>query len=190
MSNLKEIRDAVMILTKNGLKKKNLKILHCNTAYPTPYENVNLNVINKLKNIFKVDIGYSDHTKDFEISLAAVAMGATIIEKHFTLNKKMSGPDHSSSLDPIGLSRLIKSIRNIELAKGSFVKKITNSEKENVLFSRKSLVASKIIKKGEKFSKFNITAKRPGGGISPMKWFDVINKNSKKIFKKDELIKL
>ena len=190
MSNLKEIRDAVMILTKNGLKKKNLKILHCNTAYPTPYENVNLNVINKLKNIFKVDIGYSDHTKDFEVSLAAVAMGAKIIEKHFTLNKKMSGPDHSSSLDPISLSRLIKSIRNIELAKGSFLKKITNSEKENVLFSRKSLVASKIIKKGEKFSKFNITAKRPGGGISPMKWFDVINKNSKKIFKKDELIKL
>ena len=147
------------------MKKKNLKILHCNTAYPTPYENVNLNVINKLKNIFKVDIGYSDHTKDFEVSLAAVAMGAKIIEKHFTLNKKMSGPDHSSSLDPISLSRLIKSIRNIELAKGSFVKKITNSEKKMFFIFEKVFSRIKNYQKGENFQNSILQLNDLGGGI-------------------------
>tara|TARA_B100001123_G_C15288292_1_gene1016453 strand:+ start:328 stop:1338 length:1011 start_codon:yes stop_codon:yes gene_type:complete len=190
MSNMKEIKEAVTVLIKNGLPKKNLKILHCNTAYPTPHENVNLNVIKKLKSFFKVDVGYSDHTKDIEISLAAVAIGAQVIEKHFTLNKKWFGPDHASSLDPNELTNLVKFIRNIEIAKGSFVKKITTSEKQNIFFSRKSLVALRNIKKGEKFTELNMTVKRPGKGISPMNWFNVINKQSKKNFKKDDLIKL
>mgnify|MGYP006075616399 CR=1 FL=1 len=189
MSNFKEIQQALKILTLEGLSKKKITLLHCNTAYPTPYKNVNLNVLNELKKKFKLNVGYSDHTLGVEVSVAAVALGASVIEKHFTLNKKWEGPDQKSSLDPKELKKLVFSIRNIDQAMGSKVKRITSSESKNVSFARKSIVAKDKIKKGEKFTIENITVKRPGGGISPMKWPLLINKKSRFNFKKDEKIK-
>ena len=187
MANLKEIKTAYKLL-KN--KKKKFIILHCNSAYPTPDIDANLGLITVLKKKFKTTIGYSDHTQGIEAAICAVTLGASVIEKHFTLNKKMKGPDHTSSLNPYEFERMVLSIRKIEKF---FSKKkyfITRSEMKNIPIVRKSIVASKDISKEEKFSIKNLTTKRPGTGISPMKWFKVLNKKARRKFLKDQLISL
>lgn len=188
MSNLKEISNAIKILTKNGTPQKKIVVLHCNSEYPTPFEDVNLKAINNIKKHLNIRIGYSDHTSGIEVPIAAVSLGAEVIEKHLTLNKKMKGPDHSASLEPHEFSKMVKSIRNIEKSIGSGMKKPSRSEIKNRLIVRKSLVAKKAIKKGEKFNILNLTVKRPGTGISPMKFENFLGKKSPKDYKKDELI--
>lgn len=190
MSNLNMVRDAIKVLQKYGTKKKNIILLHCNTAYPTPIKDVNLNAMLSLKKKFKCEVGYSDHTEGNIVSLAAVSLGAKIIERHITISKKMKGPDHKSSLEPRELIKLVKDIRDLQTALGNRNKNITNSEKKNIIAARKSLVASKKIIKGEKFTHKNITSKRPGSGLSPMLYPMIIGKKSKKNYNKDEFIKL
>lgn len=165
-------------------------LLHCNTEYPTPYEDVNLNAMATLKDQFNVEVGYSDHTLGIEVPLAAVALGARVIEKHFTLDKSMEGPDHIASLEPDELKNMVSGIRLIEKALGDNKKRVTNSELKNKNTARKSIVAKRFIKKGEVFTEDNITTKRPGTGISPMKWFDVLGLSATKDFQEDELIEL
>ena len=188
MANLGEVESAIDILVKSGTKKENITILHCTTNYPTSYEEVNLKAMQTLAAAFKLPVGYSDHTLGIEVPIAAVAMGAKIIEKHFTLDKKLPGPDHKASLEPAELKEMIKAIRNIEIALGDGIKKPNISEIEIMKVVRKSIVASKSIKKGEMFTKTNITVKRPGIGISPMKWDEVIGERANRDFKDDELI--
>ena len=188
MSNIEEITDALNVLKENGCT--DIKILHCTTEYPAPFEEVNLNVMETLKKQFGYEVGYSDHTKGIEIPLAAVAMGATVIEKHFTLDKNMPGPDHKASIEPEELKAMVEGIRNIEKAKGSNVKEPTESEVKNKIVARKSIVAARDIPEGEEFSEENLTTKRPGNGISPMKWNEVIGKKAKRDFLEDELIVL
>ena len=189
MSNLKEIKEAINVLINNGLRKNNLTVLHCNSEYPTPMLDVNLKAMLNMKKDLDVNIGYSDHTKGIEVALAAVALGANIIEKHFTLDKNLSGPDHKASLNPDQLKNMINSIRNIEKAiYGSGIKEPSKQELKNKKVIRKSIVAIKPIKKGEVFSIHNIGIKRPGTGISPMKWENVLGKISKYNFNKDQLI--
>ena len=190
MSNFKEIDRAIKIFTQNGIKKKEITVLQCNSSYPTPLVDVNLNILKEYKKRFKVNIGYSDHTKGLDSSLAAVSLGSSVIEKHFTLNKKLKGPDHSSSLNPSEFKKLTYHIRNIERCLGSKIKKITKSEKENYQAVRKSIVACAFIKKGEKFNLKNITTKRPAGGLGPEKWNKIVGKTAKKNFKEDEFIKI
>ena len=190
MANIGEIEDAIEVLTGSGTYLNNLSILHANTEYPTPMEDVNLNAMNTIGNTFKVNYGYSDHTLGIEIPIAAVAMGATIIEKHFTLDNTMEGPDHKASLEPAELKSMVKSIRNIELALGNGIKKASNSEKKNIIIARKSIIAKCNIAKGEIFSENNITIKRPGNGISPMRWDEVIGQKAKSSFNTDDLIVL
>ena len=162
MSDLKEIGDAIKILTNAGTLKENITVLHANTMYPTPMEDVNLRAMQTIQNKFDIAVGYSDHTLGIEVDIAAVAMGATIIEKHFTIDKTMDGPDHKSSIEPHELKAMVSSIRNIEKALGSSIKKPSKSEKPNIIMARKSIVARKSIKKGELFTEKNITIKRPG----------------------------
>lgn len=188
MSTMNEIRDAVDVLNRYGLF--DITILHCTTEYPTPFEDVNLLAMNNIKSQFNLNVGYSDHTKGVEVSLAAVAMGAIVIEKHFTLDRNMEGPDHRASLEPKELKYMVDSIRNVEIAIGSSEKKVTYSEKKNRDVARKSIVAKKYICKGELFTEDNLTVKRPGNGISPMKWFDILGKVAQREFKEDELIEL
>ena len=190
MSNMKEIKKALNILVSSGISKKNIIVLHCNSEYPTPFVDVNLRSMISIKNKLNVKIGYSDHTLGIEVPIAAVAMGALVIEKHFTLNKKDKGPDHKSSLEPSEFSKMIKSIRNIEVSMGSNIKKPSKSEKKNMPVARKSIIAKTNITKGEIFSKDNLTIKRPGNGISPMLWNKIIGKRSKKDFKLNDLIKI
>jgi|TARA_B100001964_G_C14177746_1_gene574648 N,N'-diacetyllegionaminate synthase len=189
MSNYKEIEKALNILIKFGTKKKDITILHCNTSYPTPMKDVNLLAIKEIKKKFKVNVGYSDHTMGIEIPIAAVTMGATVIEKHLTLDKNFKGPDHKASLEPKVFKKMVQSIRNIERALGKKEKKITSSEKPNILICRKSIVAKKNIAKGDFFSEANLTTKRPGTGQSPMNWLHLIGKKSKRNYKKDGFIK-
>ena len=188
MSTLKEIEDALNILIRSGTSKSNIIILHANTMYPTPMEDVNLRAMQTIKNKFDIAVGYSDHTLGIEVDIAAVAMGASVIEKHFTLDKKMEGPDHKASLDPDELKSMVTAIRNIELAMGDGVKELTRSEKPNINVIRKSIVAKKEIKKGEIFSDSNLTTKRPGGGMSPMKWDLILGRVAEKNYKVDELL--
>lgn len=188
MSTLDEVRDAVKVLKDNGSKE--ITVLHCNTEYPTPYADVNLKAMFTLREELKIDVGYSDHTQGIEVPIAAAALGATVIEKHFTLDKEMEGPDHKASLEPSELQMMVKAIRNIELALGNGKKIPSNSEKKNVGIVRKSIVAKCNIVKGENFTESNLTTKRPGIGISPMAWNDIIGKKAKKDFKEDELIEL
>ncbi|NMA16666.1 MAG: N-acetylneuraminate synthase [Erysipelotrichia bacterium] len=188
MCNMMEIEEAVDIFKKYGSGE--ISLLHCTTEYPTPYEDVNLKAMNTLKQKFGVQVGYSDHTKGIEVPIAAVAMGATIIEKHFTLDRNMEGPDHKASLEPDELKAMVDSIRNIEVAIGSGVKKPAESEKKNIAIARKSIVAKCNIRKGEILSEKNITTKRPGNGINPMRWFDVIGNSAIRDFKEDELIEI
>ena len=188
MSDLKEIGDAIKILTNAGTLKENITVLHANTMYPTPMEDVNLRAMQTIQNKFDVAVGYSDHTLGIEVDIAAVAMGATIIEKHFTIDKTMDGPDHKSSINPEELKAMVSSIRNIEKALGSSIKKPSKSEKPNIIMARKSIVASKSIKKGELFTENNLTTKRPGTGLSPMEWDSVIGKVAKRDYQIDDLL--
>jgi len=190
MGTLDEIKTALNVFKKNGLNKDKISVLHCNTAYPTPFENANLRAIQTIKNRLKIKTGYSDHTPGIEASIAAVVLGAEIIEKHFTLDKKLPGPDHKSSIEPIELKQMIKSIRNIEKALGDGIKKPSKSEKKNILFARKSIVASKKIKKNEIFTHLNIAIKRPGSGISPVFYDEIIGLKADRDYAEDQLIKL
>ena len=188
MSDLEEIGEAIKILTNAGTLKENITVLHANTMYPTPMEDVNLRAMQTIQNKFDVAVGYSDHTLGIEVDIAAVAMGATIIEKHFTIDKTMDGPDHKSSIDPEELNAMVSSIRNIEKALGSSIKKPSKSEIPNIIMARKSIVASKSIKKGELFTENNLTNKRPGTGLSPMEWDSIIGKVAKRDYQIDDLL--
>ncbi|HHX95326.1 MAG TPA: N-acetylneuraminate synthase, partial [Clostridia bacterium] len=188
MSNLDEIQEAFNLLQENGSGE--ITLLHCTTEYPAPYEDVNLRAMLTLKEKFNTPVGYSDHTIGIEVPVAAVTLGATVIEKHFTLDRNMEGPDHKASLEPHELKAIVSAIRNVELAMGDGVKKPTPSEKKNIAVARKSIVASRNIKKGEVFTEDNLTTKRPGNGISPMRWYEVLGQRAVRDFKEDELIVL
>ena len=188
MANINEIREAINIVLKKGTKNENITILHCNSEYPTPMQDVNLKAMNNIKEIFNLNIGYSDHTLGIEIPIAAVALGANVIEKHFTLNKKMSGPDHKASLDPKELKQMVKAIRNIEKALGHGRKEPSASEIKNKVIIRKSIIAKKKISKGDVLNEYNITTKRPGNGISPMKWNSIIGTKAARDYLEDDLI--
>lgn len=188
MANLNEIETALKILKKNGLNNNLITLFQCNTAYPTPFADANLGVIDLFKKKFSINVGYSDHTLGIEASIAAVSLGASVIEKHFTLSNNDKGPDHKASLNPEDFKKMVNAIRNIELSMGS-QKKLTNSEKKNIHFVRKSIVTTREIKRGEKFTTRNIAIKRPGNGISPMLWYKYLNKTSKKKYKANQLIK-
>jgi len=190
MSNLAEIKEAMNTLIKAGTKRQNITVLQCNSAYPSPMRDVNLKAMLTIAKSCVVKTGYSDHTLGLEVPIAAAAMGATIVEKHFTLNKNMPGPDHKMSLDPKEFKRMVDAIRNIEKALGNGIKKVSPSECKNRLIARKSIVAKRDIGKGERFNKENITLKRPGSGLSPAAWGKVIGRIAPRKFKKDEFIKL
>ncbi|WP_323591936.1 N-acetylneuraminate synthase [Aliarcobacter butzleri] len=188
MADIGEIEDALDVLIAAGTKKENITVLHANTMYPTPMEDVNLKAMVTIGNTFDVAFGYSDHTLGIEVDIAAVAMGACCMEKHFTLDKTMEGPDHKASLEPDELKAMVKAIRNIELALGSCVKKPSKSEIPNIQIARKSIVAKVDIKKGELLFEDNLTIKRPGNGISPMRWDEIVGSIATKDYKEDELI--
>jgi N,N'-diacetyllegionaminate synthase len=188
MATLEEVCAAVNILMEAGAEKEQITILHCNTEYPTPMEDVNLQAMLTMRDELGVSVGYSDHTLGIEIPVAAVALGATVIEKHFTLDRTLPGPDHAASLEPHELKTMVSAIRNIEKAMGDGVKKPSFSEVKNIPIARKSIVAKKPIKKGERYSEENITVKRPGMGTSPMKWDELVGKKSKGNFEPDDLI--
>ena len=188
MANLQEVGCALNILVDAGTSKDNITVLHANTMYPTPMEDVNLNAMLTIQREFSVTVGYSDHTLGIEVDIAATAMGASCIEKHFTIDKTMVGPDHKASLDPQELKDMVTAIRNIEKALGSSEKKPSPSESVNIEVARKSIIANRPIKKGEIFNKDNITVKRPGSGISPMKWDEVLGSKANKQYVEDELI--
>ena len=190
MGSLEEVQAAMTVLLENGLAKKEITLLHCNTAYPTPYSDVNLKAMVTLREKFGVTIGYSDHSLGIEVAIAAVALGACVIEKHLTLDKNMDGPDHKISLEPDEFVMMVKAIRNVELALGDGIKSPSNSEKENIPYVRKSIVAGQKITKGEIMGEENITVKRPGGGIDPSQWYDVIGKTAIRDFQPDEAIEL
>ena len=191
MATIDEIKDAAKVLIDNGVSKDKITILHCNTEYPTPMEDVNLKAMLHIQRELGLPIGYSDHTLGIEVPIAAVALGATVIEKHFTLDKTLPGPDHKASLEPNELKAMVSAIRNIEKAiGGSGLKKVSKSEEKNKPIARKSIVASTDIKKGNIFTPENLTVKRPGTGISPMQWDEVIGKEAKRDFQEDELIEL
>ena len=188
MSNMDEVKNALDILVDAGTKKKNILILHANTEYPTPMEDVNLRAMKTIGKELNIKYGYSDHTLGIEVDIAAVAIGASCVEKHFTLNCKMRGPDHKASLEPHQFKVMVKAIRNIEKALGSHVKKPSKSELQNIQVVRKSIVAKKKIKKGDVLNKTNITVKRPGRGISPMKWDEIVGTRAKKNYNEDDMI--
>ncbi len=190
MSTIDEISLAIKTIIGSGTNKKNIYLLHCNSDYPTNIKDVNLRAFEQLKKKFGLKLGYSDHTTSQEVPIIAVALGAKIIEKHFTLNKNLKGPDHVASFNPKEFKELVENIRKTEVILGKNEKIVTASEKKNKSLVRKSLVAKKAIEKGEKFNNNNITIKRPGNGISPSKFFQVIGKKSKYSFKPDELIKI
>jgi N,N'-diacetyllegionaminate synthase len=189
MSTLGEIEAAIEVLERAGTPRTKITVLHCTTEYPTPMSEVNLRAMLTIREAFDVQVGYSDHTQGIEIAIAAVAMGATVIEKHFTLDRKLPGPDHQASLEPPALCAMIAAIRNIEIALGDGIKRLTPSETRNKPIGRKSLVASHAIKAGEIFTPKNLTAKRPGTGISPMRWDEVLGRRALFDFAPDELIR-
>lgn len=189
MSNMDEIRDAVNVL-KNNCEDLDLSILHCNSAYPTPLHDANLLVMEQLRVELEFPVGYSDHTQGINVALAAVALGACIIEKHFTIDQTLTGPDHLASLEPEDLNRLVLGIREVELCLGKSYKDVTDSEFENRIFARRSIVAAKPIFIGETFTAENITLKRPAGGISPMMWDNVLGRCAKRKYLAEEPIEL
>ena len=190
MCDMTDINNAIQVLLKFGVTKEQITVLHCNTEYPTPMHDVNLNAMKTIADKFEVNIGYSDHTKGIEVPIAAVALGATVIEKHFTLDKTMEGPDHKASLEPQELIAMTTAIRNIEMALGSGEKKVTSSEINNKSVARKSIVASQYIQVGDVLTESNLTVKRPGTGISPMLWENVLGTKATKSYQPDELIEL
>lgn len=190
MATLGEIEAALEILETAGTPRAQITVLHCNTEYPTPMQDVNLRAMCSIRDAFGLPVGYSDHTSGIEVPIAAVALGATVIEKHFTLDRNLPGPDNKASLEPDELAAMVRAIRNIERAMGDGVKRLTASEAKNKPIARKSLVAAKLIRAGERFTAENVTAKRPGIGISPMRWDEVMNQIAKRDFAVDELISL
>jgi N,N'-diacetyllegionaminate synthase len=188
MADLGEIEDALDVLTTAGTPKENITVLHATTEYPCPINEVNLRAMITISRAFDIKTGYSDHTNGIEVPIAAAAIGATVIEKHFTLDKTMEGPDHKASLEPYELIAMVKAIRNVEKALGNGIKKPSLSEAKNMHVARKSIVASRPIRKGEILTEDNITAKRPGNGINPMKWNEIIDTIAKKDYQADELI--
>lgn len=190
MSTLDEVAAAVDVLEKGGISRDDIILLHCTTQYPTPYSDVNLKAMDSLRQLHTGGVGYSDHTLGIEVPVAAAALDAQVIEKHFTLDKNLPGPDHRASLDPEELAAMVKAVRHIETALGSGEKKVADSERPNIEVARKSIVAARTIAKGETFTEENITVKRPGNGISPMLWDSVIGQTAKKDFHYDSLIEL
>ena len=190
MSTLDEVEAALKILEEAGTPRANITLLHCNTQYPTPMCDVNLQAMNDLRTLGTAAVGYSDHTVGIEVPVAAVALGAQVIEKHFTLDKNMEGPDHRASLDCNELAAMVKAIRNVEQALGSDKKAVSDSERPNIVVARKSIVAARHIKAGEVFTEENITVKRPGGGLSPMLWDQVLGQKATRDFPYDSLIEL
>lgn len=190
MSTMEEIEAAIAVLTKFGVQKDQITVLHCNTEYPTPMGDVNLAAMQDIRQRLGVTVGYSDHTQGIEVPIAAVALGAEIIEKHFTLNRTLPGPDHKASLEPAELVGMVSAIRNIEEAIGNGYKAVSISESKNKVIARKSIVAAKNICKGEIFTEDNLTVKRPGNGVSPMQWETVIGQKAIRDFEEDELIEL
>ena len=189
MADLGEVEDALDILTESGTPIENITVLHCNTEYPTPFEDVNLRAMLTIRNAFPgISVGFSDHTNSIEVPIAAVSLGATVIEKHFTLDRNLPGPDHRASLEPNELSAMILGIRNIEKALGTGTKKPSPSELKNKPIARKSIVAAKNIAKGEVFTEENLTVKRPGTGINPMRWDKIVGRKASRNFNKDEII--
>jgi len=186
MSKLSEVADAVKVLKENGAGE--ISLLHCTTEYPAPYEDVNLKAIRTIKKAFSLPVGYSDHTKGIEIPVAAVASGAVIIEKHFTLDRNMEGPDHKASIEPDELKQMVNMIRHVEVAIGDGVKRVTASEEKNKDIARKSIIAKTVINAGDVFTEYNITTKRPGNGINPMLWFELLGKKAKHDYQEDFLI--
>ena len=187
MCNLKEIENALQVLRDNGAGK--ITLLHCNTEYPTPFEDVNLRAMDTMRDYFGLPVGYSDHTRGIEVPIAAAARGACVIEKHFTLDRNMEGPDHKASLEPQELKQMVCAIRNIEKALGTGVKEPSASEQKNIEVARKSIVAKTAIKKGELFTEENLCVKRPGNGLDPMRWFEVVGTCADKNYEEDEQIK-
>ena len=183
-----EILAAINVLEKNGSGE--ITLLHCNTEYPTPLKDVNLYAMRTMKKMFGKKVGYSDHTKGIEVPVAAVALGACVIEKHFTLDKNMPGPDHKASLEPDELGRMVKNIRNIEIALGDGVKRVSESERKNIAIARKSIVARRNIQEGEILTEENLAVKRPGTGINPMQWMEVLGTRAVRDFKEDEFIEI
>ncbi len=190
MSELEEVEKAVDVLERNGTPRSDIWLLHCTTQYPTPMEDVNLRAMEELRTLGTAGVGYSDHTVGIEVPVAAVALGAVIIEKHFTLDKSLPGPDHRASLEPSELKAMVDAVRNIEKALGCGNKRVADSERANIEVARKSIVAACDIKKGDVFDEENITVKRPGGGINPMEWDNVIGKRASRDFPYDSLIEL
>lgn len=186
MCEMQEIQDAISVLQEKGAGK--LTVLHCNTEYPTPFADVNLKAMLHIQNQTGLPVGYSDHTMGIEIPVAAVALGATVIEKHFTLDKTMKGPDHQASLDPIELNQMVSAIRHVEAGLGDGIKRRTPSESKNISVARKSIVAKSGINKGQIFTWNNVTVKRPGNGISPMRWYDLLGKTADRDYGEDEII--
>lgn len=190
MASLGDIEAALEVLEHAGTSRENITVLHCTTEYPTPMEDVNLRAMQSIARAFDVEVGYSDHTKGIEVAIAAVAMGASVIEKHFTLDRNLPGPDHKASLEPAELKSMVVAIRNIEIALGDGIKRLSSSEAGNRPVMRKSLVSSQAISAGEVFTASNITVKRPGTGISPMRWDEVVGRKASRDFAADELIEL
>jgi len=190
MSTMDEIKEALDVLILNGASKNMITVLHCNTEYPTPFEDVNLNAMNAIGRTLQVQVGYSDHTPGIEVPIAAIALGAAIIEKHFTLDRNMEGPDHRASLEPRELKAMVQAIRNIERALGHDIKEPSPSEMKNRIVARRSVVAGRKILSGEIFTEDNLSVKRPGTGINPMQWNHLIGKRAIRDFEQDELIEI
>ena len=190
MSDLDTVKESLDFLLGEGAERKDITLLHCNTEYPTPFADVNLNAMITLRNELGVATGYSDHTLGIEVPVAAVALGAEVIEKHFTLDRNLPGPDHKASLLPDELKAMVSAIRNIEKALGTGLKRVTDSEAKNIVAARKSIVAAVAIKAGEVFTEENLTVKRPGNGLSPMKWYDVVGRQASRDYQPDELIEI
>lgn len=188
MSNMDEVKAAVAVLRENGAK--DITLLHCNTQYPTPMTDVNLLAMVKMRDELGLPVGYSDHTQGIEIPIAAAALGAAVIEKHFTLDRNMEGPDHKASLEPKELKQMVEGIRNVESALGNGIKQMSESEKSNIDIVRKSIVAAVKIEKGEKFTETNLTTKRPGTGINPMRWDEIIGTTADRDYETDEMIQV
>ena len=190
MCEKQDIQNAIDVLIKFGVRKEQITLLHCNTQYPTPFCDVNLAAMNSIKETFGMKVGYSDHTQGIEVPVAAVALGATIIEKHFTIDRNLPGPDHKASLEPSELKAMVSSIRHIEQALGDGIKRVSDSEKANISVARKSIVAACHINKGEQLTEENLTVKRPGTGLSPMLWEKVVGTIATKDYEEEDLIQL
>ena len=188
MCETKDIQNAMDVLLRYGIRKEQITLLHCNTQYPTPYQDVNLNAMTSIKHEFDIQVGYSDHTPGIEVTIAAVALGATVIEKHFTIDRNLPGPDHKASLEPHELKAMVSAIRHIEQALGDGIKRVSDSEKANVSVARKSIVAACTIKKGDLLTEENLTVKRPGSGLSPMLWDEVIGTIAIKDYEEEDMI--